>query len=342
MRAEGPLLAKIVVATLLVAANASAQSSAANPPAAALGWSGPGTESGCLGRSGLVLAVDEYLGQRSFEGAGRGGSLVVHVSVEKRASFGWRAIVQLKSPNGEVLGDRELVSEGDTCASLDEPLTLAVALMVDRELSRPSVVRAAKKPKSAKKPPRQKRRAATAAALDPPGAETLRVRLDGTLLGAVRTLPEPTLGIDVGAELGLLRWLGTRVHAVALLPRSQRLRGAAEVRLGMFQTGLQACPSAAVGWAELGVCVGVEAGVLTASTSGFDAAETTGSLFWGGSGTARARFRVAQDFSVGVTGGGLVPYRRDRFVYRYEGESLPIFRSAAVSWWVGAGAVLTL
>src|SRR5690348_14565615 len=113
------------------AARAAESAPPASGPAPSVGltWTGPGPELTCLGEDGLVRAVNDYLGRDAF--AAGSVEYVLGVNVQRLPDRLWRAVLELRDVSGRVLGARELRSSTDLCSALDEPLVLAVALMVD-------------------------------------------------------------------------------------------------------------------------------------------------------------------------------------------------------------------
>lgn len=323
MRAAVSPFAIVFAAALHSAVQARAEPHA---PLPALEWSGPGSEHGCLGGPGLARAVDDYLGRPSF--ASNSSSATVSVEVERREAFGFRALVRLRGGSGSVLGERELVSETAACSSLDEPLTLAVALMVDSELS-PEMEAAAPE-----KTPDSKR---------PEGVPYVaHTRVDAAFIGVAKALPRSTAGIDLGVERGLAPWFSVRAHAAVLVPRA-RSDESAEARFGLVYAGLLACPGLLLGALELGPCLGLEGGLLRATTTGLETDEAFTSWFWGGSASGRLRYELNRKLSVGLGAGVVLPYRRDRFLYRDASSTQRLlFRTAAVIPFATAGLGLEL
>lgn len=311
------------VAALLHAFAAPASAEAART--ASVEWRGPGVDGGCLGESGLVAAVEDGLGRRVF--GPRPSEIVLAVSIERREGFGWRAQVEVRDARGTKLGERELVSETDSCASLNEPLVFAVMLMVDDELSE----RARSPLPKPEQPPRT--RAAESA-----GGPTLAV--DGAVIGAFGVLPEPTLGADLGGQIVFWRWLGVRGHVVAMIPRARSVSPSAETRFGLYTGGLLLCPGAELSPLHLAGCAGGEAGILTADSRGFDGAEDRARPFLAFSAGVRASVPVAGRSRITASANALFPQRRERFVYGVEEEQRVLFEMTRVCATVGIGAAL--
>jgi hypothetical protein len=297
-----------------------------------LQWVGADVESGCLGRTELAAAVENLLGRSAF--SAEPSQLRVVVAMEPRESSGpfkWRARVRIENRSGAVLGERELVSETESCASLNEPLAFAVVLMVDSELPKPAPA-----PPPAQKTPKRRRAAAHESGAEAGHGEWLT--LDAAILGAFGALPEPTLGGDLGIELALLRWFALRFHVAALLPRSRAASAAAKARFGAYDAGVLACPNTTFGPLRVAGCAGFDAGLLTARAQGFDSGINAQRPFFGFSTALQARLRLGTTSSAGASAGAVFPYRRERFVYDVEEERRVLFEMARMWVLVGVGA----
>lgn len=307
-----------------------AHASTDRPREVSLIWVGADASSGCLGAVALAREVEDSLGRPAF--SPRSNDLVVVVAMERRATSGWRALVQIRDANGATLGERELVSETDACASLNEPLVFAVTLMVDSELAKP-------KPPPAQEPPVRERGSRSRRELGSEGGHRSTLALDVALLGAFGTLPEPTLGGDLGLEWSALRWLGLRAHLAALVPRSRAARGDAGARFGMFEAGLQACPTTRFGDVQLAACAGLEGGLLTADSHGFAGGDDVVRPIYGWSAGLRGKVRLGGSSSLAASASALLPQHRERFVYGTgeEEERRVLFEMARVCALVGVG-----
>ena len=204
-------------------------------PEVALAWSGPGPELVCLGEEGLVQAVNDYLGRQAF--ASGSVELVLQVTVERLPDRMWRAVLELRDRAGTVLGSRELASSTDLCASLNEPLVLAVALMVDSEAEpepAPPPVEVVPEPESDLPEPPPVPRPQPAAA---------RWALSGNASVAVEAglLPAARPGLELGLELRAASWLSARVSGLGFLPASADLGGDASVRVGLVAGAVALC-----------------------------------------------------------------------------------------------------
>ncbi len=311
----------------LLAALLAASSGRAAEPTISLRWLGAGPESGCLGQRGLSRAVSESLGREAFSRPPADREVVVWVGA--REGVGFRALIRVRD-GSRVLGERELVSEGASCSTLDEPLAFAVALMVDSEpLPEPE-----SEPEPEPEPERPREKHA-------PEPAFRRFELALSAVGVSGALPEPTLGLDFGAELRALRWLGVRGHVVGLWPRAREL-GPAEARFGVYAGGAALCPGFRGERFAALVCLGFDWGSLSTDTDGLDSNTGDSRRFLATTAVAEARLRVTQRLWLVASGGALIPHDRERFTYRLDGERRTAFQPSAVCPRLGLGAALEL
>ncbi len=322
MRADGSrpwLGCAALLAALLAASNGRAAE-----PTISLRWLGAGPESGCLGQRGLSRAVSESLGREAFSPAPADREVVVWVGA--REGVGFRALIRVRD-GSRVLGERELVSEGASCSTLDEPLAFAVGLMVDSAPLPPEP-----EPEPEPEPPLQEHA---------PEPAFRRFELGLSAVGVSGALPEPTLGLDFGAELRALRWLGVRGHVVGLWPRAREL-GPAQARFGLYAGGVALCPGFRGERFAALVCLGLDWGSLSTDTDGLDSNGAGSRRFLATTAAAEARLRVTQRLWLGASGGALVPHDRERFTYRLGGERHTAFQPSAICPRLGLGAALEL
>jgi hypothetical protein len=326
MRADGsrPWLG---LAAFLAVSLASSRGLAAEPTIS-LRWLGAGPESGCLGQRGLEGAVAESLGRNAFSAPPSDREVVVWVGA--REGLGYRAVIRVRDGRS-VLGERELVSEGASCSTLDEPLAFAVALMVDSELPPPPEPEPEPEPEPKREPEEPRTR----------HVEFRRFEVDFALIGVSKALPGPTLGLDFGIEGRPFRWLGLRGHVAGLLPRSRDL-GPAAVRFGLFLAGAAACPTWHGERLASALCVGFDWGSMTTETDGFASNTNDSRRFLATSVVGEARLRLARRLWLTASGGVLVPHDRERFTYRLDGEPRSVFQPSTVCPRLGIGAALEL
>ncbi|HEY8944443.1 MAG TPA: hypothetical protein VIM73_09275 [Polyangiaceae bacterium] len=323
------------LAGALLGAAIALASSAGAAPNAFLEWDGPGIESGCLGVHGLTASVEAYLERSVFSPAPAENT--VRVRMERREGVGWRALVRLQTAAGRISGDRELVSTSDACSSLEEPLTLAVALMVDSDLTAgpDELERESREPRRSQSPARP-----------PLNTEERAVArwltLDAAIIGALGTLPEPTGGAELGAELRVSRWLGLRGYVNGLVPRSRAIASGASVEFSSLLGGATACPFVEPGRWHLGACAGVGGGLAIAATREFEAANDSIVPFWVASGGLRFRVALTHRSSLGASATLLFRPKRERYVYELDGERSQVAEIPRLSAILGLGAAIAL
>ena len=99
-------------------------------PQAVLEWNRGALEAECERGAAVQAGVETYLGRSVFA---RDGELVVQVRLSRVEEAGTSRVVAnvtQRDATGKVWGERTVAGDS-SCASLDEPLTLVVALMVD-------------------------------------------------------------------------------------------------------------------------------------------------------------------------------------------------------------------
>jgi hypothetical protein len=321
-------------------------STAAAAPSVELEWSGPGPEADCLGADRLVDAVDDYLGRSAF--GVPPAEIALHVRVERTAQ-GWRALVQLaETASSRVLGERELVTRDPRCASLDEPLKLAVALLVDDEI--------AASPEKESPDPRQSANAAESERLDDPGSdadtdaetappsanrEPLRVFADVTLLAQSGLLPGALPGAEVGLGILPASWLLLRVHAGGFAPRSVAA-GTEEVRFALAYAGAALCPILHVDerW-SFAVCAGGRFGALFANAGDLALGRDRRRQMLAASLGLRPSWQLTKRFSLFGNVEAVLPYHPERFMYDLDGERRVLFELESPAWLAGLGGAVT-
>jgi len=299
----------------------------ATAPSVALTWSGPGPELTCLGEEGLARAVQEYLGHDAF--AGTSAELFLGVTVERQSDRTWRARLEVRDSSSAVLGSRELVSSDELCSSLDEPLTLAVALMVDLGPEpEPEPVQAPppEPPERSTPPPRRAPHQGWGASAD------------ASVVAEAGLLPAPSVGLELGFELGLTGWLAGRVSGAGFLPARAELSGPAYAKLGLIHGDLALCPWLHLSsrW-RLAACAGAALGALFARSAGLEGAHSTERRVLGATLELRASVRLGGRWSLFWKFGGLVPARPERFVYELNDERREFFRMAPFAPVAGVG-----
>jgi hypothetical protein len=213
-----PLAPALALALGLAAGHARAE--APKDERYALGWARLEGAERCIGSRELASNVETSLKRRVFAPASR-ADRSIDGRVAPRPEGGFRAVVQLSDAAGTVLGSRELTSDGPDCRTLDEPLALSIALLIDPDTNGWGGRGEAREPDAADKPdaapPRPGARPAPAPAArrDAPAAGPERQRRTerfeaSALVGYVtgdQIVPHESIGGDglnvgVGARLG--------------------------------------------------------------------------------------------------------------------------------------------
>jgi hypothetical protein len=324
------------MALSLLGRSAPAQSAATASPAVGLAWSGPGPELTCLGEEGLAHAVNEYVGRDAF--AARSVELILHVTVERLPDRHFHALLELADTSGRVLGTRELTSGTELCSSLDEPLVLTVALMVDappavEDVGAPPPAPPAPEPSSeVPLPPRERDRPAP-----------LRLLADAALAVESGLLPNVEPGLGLGLELRAATWFSARLGGLAFWPATVRLPDDASVRFAFAAATLELCPTlGSPDGARASLCVGPLYGFLRAKPAGFtgasDALRQTLALSIG----LRGVLPVQRRWVLAAGLAGVVPYHPDHFTYEQNGATIELFRPAMFAVVASAGVSFIL
>jgi hypothetical protein len=129
-------------AAAALAAPCIARPSRAEGVSARLVWQrSPGAES-CIDAAALEAAVNRRW-QRQVFVEGQSADLVVDGKIERSGRDTWSASIEMRRADGQSLGTRELVTHGARCSTLDEPVALALGIMLDVSRRRVEEERAA-------------------------------------------------------------------------------------------------------------------------------------------------------------------------------------------------------
>ena len=119
---------------------------------------------GCIHTPELAKNIDGILGRSAIDASPTDPMPKVAVLLSHDAEAGsFRSVLTLQSPDGTVVGTRELVRQGRSCHVLDGPLALVAALLVD---AAEGTIRLTLPPPNA----------AEIAAASPPSGEPWRIR----------------------------------------------------------------------------------------------------------------------------------------------------------------------
>ena len=306
----------------------------------ALRWEGYGESEGCLGVPSLMARVEDYLGRRAFDPSSK---QLVSVSVDAGAGR-FRAVVRVLDEQGNVLGVRELVAEGSTCSALDEPLVLAVALLVDAELG------AAPEPAPQPEPPPPEPvepdappPPAPTEKEEPRPPEPWRLSADLALLGADGVMPSLSIGTELGVTLDAPWLFPVRIRVAGFFPQQTELEPAGSMDFTVGLLGAAACPlSVRPGKFGVDGCVGADLVAQRAVSEALSGARVYTAWFWQGS----LALRVLADLYgpwYGLFGAAVgLPIEPPRFVYRRSGDTVPVFQMADVTLTAGLGVGVRL
>lgn len=301
------------------------------PPSVGLTWVGPGPELACLGEEGLVTAVNDYLGRDAF--AAGSVEYVLAVNVERLPDRLWRAVLEFRDASGRVLGARELKSSTDLCADLNEPLVLAVALMVDSEPELPPEPPPTPPPEPEPEPPELEE--------SPPPKQATPLEVFGEASVALEAglLPAVRPGLMLGAELRAMSWLSARLSAVGFWPASQEISGDASARFALTGGLLELCP----GFGDktsfrLSLCGGAFLGALGVKTDGLDGKRRDWRPLLAAAFGPKVAIPLGRRWFMIGGFSGVVPYRPDRFVYQADGVTEELFQCSSLSLLANVGA----
>lgn len=296
--------------------------SGTGPSAVALSWTGPGPELTCLGEEGLARAVNDYVGRDAF--AAGPVEAALQVSVERLPDRHWHALLELTDRTGNVLGTRELTSATELCSSLDEPLVLTVALMVDDEAS-PAIAPPPPPEKPAPEPP-------PAPVKRPSQGEQMHWLADGALAFESGLEPKFAPGLSLGVELRAAPWFSARAGVLAFLPAEAAVTGGSSVHFTFLAGTLELCTGAGTTRSVRGaLCVGPVYGALSAKPHGLSKTQRTSSEVLALSTGLRGAVPLAGHWAATVGVSALFPHRPDRFVVEVEGARHEVFRLSAPS-----------
>jgi len=224
-------------------------------PQAALHWDRGALEIEC-DRAAIVQAgVEAYLGRAVFSADGR---LVVRVSLSRLEEAGAARVVarvRQEDASGRAWGERTVAGD-NTCASLDDPLTLVVALMVDGPpVEEDSMALEATSPSPTPPPPKQTqtpreapepapgegREIQTAPSLERALTAPGHAAFLGLGLLSMGALPSPAWGGGVVATLKPEGFWGIGVEAGALA-RQRKALGSGHIDLSLLLLRASLCP----------------------------------------------------------------------------------------------------
>jgi hypothetical protein len=308
-------------------------------PQAVLEWDRGALEVECERAATVQAGVETYLGKSVFS---RGGELVVQVRltrVEEAGASHVVANVTQHDASGKVWGERTVTGDA-SCASLDEPLTLVVALMVDSPTppEEPASEPAAQVPTDA---------ASSAAAEPPPPGGSGEIDTAPSLaqaqsapghaaflgfgVASMGALPATGFGGRALASVKPRSFVGLGVDVLWLAPERKAL-GSGSLDVSLLALSGSICPLQGVDeviWYS--ACASLGAARLRAKSRAL--IDSRGKTQWLAlpSLGARAAWIAAGSWLIG---GGLdvaFPLSADRYVYRdLQGMTLPAHELASL------------
>jgi hypothetical protein len=239
--------------------------------------------------------VEAGLHRAAFAPVGQ-ADLKVTVTLDHRDPDEWHAGIDLGDVSERVLGHREITSKGETCSAINEPLALAVSLMVD--VSRESI------------------------GLPPAKAEPVQMSAEAApawygalfLLGSARVGQPPGLGrgVTLAGELGRGIW-AAGLSATAWVP-AQTTTGSFGARFSLLSVQADICPRVAswqrVDWSA---CAGQQIGRLSSHSFGFDVNRSKDILVYNFTLRLAATWWATSALGVRLGLGVAVPLAQDEF-----------------------------
>ncbi len=335
--------AAIVSGLLFTSVAGVAHAAPADAPSVELEWLGPGTEAVCLGAEGLTDAVNSYLGRAAISEPP--GERRVLVEVERRASS-WRARIELiDAQTNTSLGEREIVAEGPLCSSLDEPLKLSVALLVDSDLVvAPTNAREA--PQAAAPKPEPEPPAPTPAPEEAPplfASRPWRFSWEASLLALDQVLPTLAPGVELGLEAWPSDAVLLRAHGAAFAPQTHELSAGVRYKATVAYGGLGICPGGELApkWRLFG-CFGFEAGGIWVKRNGFSGGKDVTRRVLAGSLGTRLTYQLGSKLALAAQFSLLLPVQQERFVAEVDGKRQELFSISPACWVAGVGVASDL
>lgn len=276
--------------------------------------------------------------------------LVVDVSLRRRDDRdGWRGTLRVGAPSGRVWGEREVEVSGPSCRAADEALKFMIGLAAQGTLfeapppepSEPSVSPASNAPPRAVSAPSEPEPAPRAErALNPRSA--WHVDVDAGALGAIRLLPAPAVGAQVGALLVTPNGGGLRVRVAGYVP--QRIpAGSGGATVGYTSTAAAACPLATRARVRLDACLGLDWALLAVDGSGVENGSSTHRSLLDGQLTTATLVELMPNWWLGAYVELTVPLKRDRYVLsRAPLSPAVVFQLPSYSVALGVGARVAL
>jgi hypothetical protein len=286
---------------------------------AVLVWDRGGLEAECERAAFVREGVETYLGRAVFADS---GSRIVRVRLSRVDEQGKRHVVARVSQEDEAghgFGERSVTGD-ESCASLDEQLTLVVALLVDTPTPAEPTETPVAPPPEPEPPPSQASESSTeivtAPSLQQPPPSPAHFALLAFGAGSAGATPALALGGGLLVSFKPRGFWGLGVEATALGPSSESLEPG-RLDVSLVQAAASLCPlqstDETVWWSA---CLSIGGARLRARSRGLLDARSDTQWFALPGLSVRAARIVGRRWLVG---GGLVaavPVSPDRYVYR--------------------------
>lgn len=304
----------------------------------------------------MARAVEAILRREALVPASR-ADLLIEARVEKvpgRSRF--RAVIEVASADGAVIGARTIESATADCHRLDEPVALAIALMIDPEaVTRP----VAREPPA---PPTPMVAVVRDALFVPVPVPVAAAAAPPPVLPHIDEGPWLSFALGPSVAFGIVPGVGPGVRAsVEVGPPADRVGaiswGPSSIRAGFAAYGgsedvqgpgpgddatlgvdavlprLELCPTTM--WlharAAIGACAALDVGALSWTGEGFDSPVGLGTeVFVAVGPTVHGRLVVVGPLALEIRGAAVVPLTRDRFVFGQGGGATSLAHQASV------------
>jgi hypothetical protein len=300
---------------------------------------GEGTER-CVDADELDRAVTARLQRAAFTKAPP-VELRLELTLEKRKSRGFVAVVLLADAKGRELGRRELETRATNCSSLDDSLALVVALLVDspeaqqeaqaqRILATKSVEVTPAPTPALTAPP--KPRPLAIPDDTPPRRESYRLDIAGSFRGVVGEVPGVALGGELFVALRPPRFIELRVRG-ALFPADQTVGSQRGGRFSLAEFALELCPlEHELGDLRFSGCVGQSVGRVRSEGFGFARNARSDAVVIALGAGVSAHYPVAAPIFVLAGLGISAPIEQNTYVSRAsDGSTQRVFRASVVT-----------
>jgi hypothetical protein len=299
---------------------------------------GEGTER-CVDADELDRAVTARLQRAAFT-KNPPVELRLELTLEKRKSRGFVAVVVLADAKGGELGRRELETRATNCSSLDDSLALVVALLVDSpeaqqeaNARRTAATSVEVTPAPAPAPTATPKPRPIAIPDDtPPRRESYRLDIAGTLRGVAGAVPGIALGGELFVALRPPRFIELRLRG-ALFPADQTVGSTRGGRFSLAELLLELCPlEQELGDVRFSGCIGQSVGRVRAEGFGFVRNARSDAVVIALGAGVSARYLVAAPIFVLAGLGISAPIEQNTYVSRAsDGSTQRIFRASVVT-----------